>query len=343
MALTNCKECKQEVSTEAKTCPHCGIHNPGIIDNNSRRVGIVVLVVLIFLFLYLFTRHEKVNYQYAENTGISDAKQAEVIKAHQEDKAAQVSSGPIKPIEAPTGKPSTPPQQPSEQAPPRPPVTPAQSKQEAPKPDKSKTISSVDTPQILVMRLLEYALDNGGLSRETEIQQTKLQIESLPKPAEGNKKAARMLNAKGLAASKKGDFKMAVKMLEEANNLDKADIEIVNNLGFSYLKQGNLDSAQQTIILALTLSPDRAAAWENLGELFGVKGDISKAIACFSNAYRFSKERSKMHHYMKTLNGQEKVKNLKNARAKAITWAEKSYPNISKNTKQTAIAAGVSP
>ena len=92
-----------------------------------------------------------------------------------------------------------------------------------------------------------------------------------------------------------------------------------------------MDSAQQTITIALTMSPDRATAWENLGEVFGVKGDVNKAVACFSNAYRFSKDRLKLHQYMKKINEQEEVKNLKQARAKAINWAEKSYLNISKN------------
>ncbi|MDV0602844.1 hypothetical protein RZO85_24540 [Raoultella ornithinolytica] len=30
MALTKCKECKKEVSASAKTCPHCGVKNPGV-------------------------------------------------------------------------------------------------------------------------------------------------------------------------------------------------------------------------------------------------------------------------------------------------------------------------
>ena len=29
MALVNCKECGKQVSTTAKTCPHCGVDNPG--------------------------------------------------------------------------------------------------------------------------------------------------------------------------------------------------------------------------------------------------------------------------------------------------------------------------
>jgi tetratricopeptide (TPR) repeat protein len=103
-------------------------------------------------------------------------------------------------------------------------------------------------------------------------------------------------------------------------------------LGFSYLKQGDLDSAQQTLTIALTLSPGRATAWENLGEVFGVKGDVSKAVACFSNTYRFSKDRLKMHRYMKKLNETEQVKNLKQARGQAIQWAEKSYLTGSEKT-----------
>ena len=338
MALTNCKECKKEVSAEAKTCPYCGIDNPGVsnpgvIDNKNRRVGVVVLALLGFLGIYIFTRHEKLDYQHTEIAGMSENKEADVTKVVQDANTTQSSSEQSKLFRAPAKEVSKPLQQSSVKTLPRLPLTHELPKQNVPAQDKTKNISSVDTPQIMIMRMLEYALNDGGLSHESEIQQTKLQIESLPRPAKGNKKAARAINAKGLASLKESDFNNAVKMFEEANKLAKSDIEIVNNLGFSYLKQGNLDSAQQTITIALTMSPDRATAWENLGEVFGVKGDVNKAVACFSNAYRFSKDRLKMHQYMKKLNEKEDVKNLKQARAKAINWAEKSYLNISKKTE----------
>ena len=332
MALATCKECNEEVSTEAKTCPYCGIDNPGVIDNNNRRVGAVVFALIIFLCIYIFIRHQRLDNQYTENAGISKKEEIDVAKIDQKANATQSSSAP-KSMEAPAEEASTSSQQPSVQTTLRPPVNPEQPQQMKFELDKTKKISLVDTPPKMVMLMLEYALNDGGLSHESEIQQTKLQIESLPRPAKGNKKAARAINAKGLASSKKGDFSNAVKLFEQANKLDKSDIEIVNNLGFSYLKQGNLESAQQAITIALTMSPDRATAWENLGEVFGLKGDASKAVACFSNAYRFSKDRLKMHQYMKKLNEKEDVKNLKQARAKAINWAEKSYLNISKNTE----------
>ena len=295
--LIKCKKCGYKSSGKTTCCPSCGF-NKGEIDNN-RRAAIIALVLFIFLCTYLFTRH--------------DSEQP-------------------KPMEAP-----------AVQANVRPAVTP-QVNQEQPKQevlyqelkqeleqDKTQNTSLADTQQMMVMRMLEYALDDGGLSHESEIQETKLQIESLPKPAKGNKKAARVFNADGLASSKNYDFNNAVKMFEEANKLDKSDIEIASNLGFSYLKQGDLDLAQHAIIIALSMSPDRASAWADLGAVFGLKGDVSKAVACFSNTYRFSKDRLKTHQFMKKLNETEDVATIKQARTEAINWAEKSYPDISIN------------
>jgi Flp pilus assembly protein TadD len=199
--------------------------------------------------------------------------------------------------------------------------------------NKTENTLSADTPQMMVIRMLDYALVDGGLSHESEIQQAKLQIESSPKPIKGNKKAARAINDKGLASSKDYDFNNAVKMFEEANKLDQSDVEIISNLGFAYLKQGDFNLAQQTLITVLTMSPGRAIAWASLGEVFGKIGDVNRAAACFSNTYRFSKDRLKTHQSMKKLNETEDVGDIKQARTKAINWAEKSYPDISENTE----------
>ena len=127
-----------------------------------------------------------------------------MTKVVQDANTTQSSPEQPKPIEAPAKEASKPSQQSSVKTMPRPPVNQELPKQNEPAQDKTKNISSADTPQIMVMRMLEYALNDGGLSHESEIQQTKLQIESLPRPAKGNKKAARAINAKGLASSKKG-------------------------------------------------------------------------------------------------------------------------------------------
>ncbi len=51
MALTKCKECKKEVSTTAKTCPHCGVKNPGMTTKQTLG-GCLVLILLAVGFGY---------------------------------------------------------------------------------------------------------------------------------------------------------------------------------------------------------------------------------------------------------------------------------------------------
>jgi|LSQX01.3.fsa_nt_gb RNA polymerase subunit RPABC4/transcription elongation factor Spt4 len=48
MALKPCKGCSKEVSTKAKTCPNCGIKNPGGSAKNKfvRVFGLIVIVLV---------------------------------------------------------------------------------------------------------------------------------------------------------------------------------------------------------------------------------------------------------------------------------------------------------
>lgn len=50
MALTSCKSCKQQVDTSAKTCPHCGIANPGITAKQQFMGLIILAVIVVFAF-----------------------------------------------------------------------------------------------------------------------------------------------------------------------------------------------------------------------------------------------------------------------------------------------------
>ncbi len=47
MALTPCKSCKKEVSTDAKTCPHCGTRNPGGRTSVAAILGLSLLALLV--------------------------------------------------------------------------------------------------------------------------------------------------------------------------------------------------------------------------------------------------------------------------------------------------------
>ena len=171
---------------------------------------------------------------------------------------------------------------------------------------KNETVAIVQNTSATkssVMQMLDSAVDNGGVGHESEIQEAKLKIESSPKPKKGNKKAARKINDEGHALLNKQDIDGAVAKFSEAHRLDASDVEIANNLGFAYLKQKNLELAQQMLIATLLLAPDRAAAWSNLGDVFALSGDERKAVACYANTYRFSKDMAKTHQFMKKING----------------------------------------
>lgn len=57
MAMTKCKECGQEVSTKATTCPNCGVKNPGVNSGDILK-GIGVLIV-IGLFVSMCSTEDK--------------------------------------------------------------------------------------------------------------------------------------------------------------------------------------------------------------------------------------------------------------------------------------------
>ena len=195
---------------------------------------------------------------------------------------------------------------------------------------KIKTIATdsadlLSDAKAMVISMIDYALIDGGLKNESEIQKTQKRITALPKPIKTNIKEARDFNNNGLALVKKENYDDAVKLFENGNKLNPADIEIVNNLGFAYVKQNQLDSAQQAMITSLAMAPNRAIAWANLGDVYALKNDKSRAVACLANAYRFSRNREKTHQFFKSLNEKENVEQLKQARNEAISWAEKTY------------------
>lgn len=46
MALKPCKSCKHEIDSSAKTCPNCGVANPGV-SAKEQVIGLIFLVVII--------------------------------------------------------------------------------------------------------------------------------------------------------------------------------------------------------------------------------------------------------------------------------------------------------
>lgn len=55
MALTDCKECGRQVSTEADKCPHCGRPAPSetLYDLRTRAVMITLALMLAVFLVYV--------------------------------------------------------------------------------------------------------------------------------------------------------------------------------------------------------------------------------------------------------------------------------------------------
>ena len=55
MALTKCRECKKEISKSAKTCPLCGVKNPGgwLVYQGTGCGGCVPILLAIICALLL--------------------------------------------------------------------------------------------------------------------------------------------------------------------------------------------------------------------------------------------------------------------------------------------------
>jgi hypothetical protein len=69
-------------------------------------------------------------------------------------------------------------------------------------------------------------------------------------------------------------------------------------------------------------------AWFHLGNVFALKNDESKAIACYANTYRYSKSKLNTQQFMKKTNANEKISVLKIIREKAINWAEINFSEL---------------
>jgi Flp pilus assembly protein TadD len=146
-----------------------------------------------------------------------------------------------------------------------------------------------------VQRMLIQSLKND----DEGFNSTRQQLDEIPKPAHQNVKKARILNQQGLDMLKRNDYSAAATTLQKAQELDPADIEIAGNLGYTYLKLGQLNLADQYLIYAISLAPGRSSSWFNLGQVYGSLDNFEKATGAFAAAYRTSRNQSKTADFIR--------------------------------------------
>lgn len=84
MAMTNCKECKAQVSRKAKKCPHCGVDNPGVTAKDYL-VGGVALVIIAAALVTFFSGDEQPEDSVAQAPEMTEAEQAAAEKAEMDE------------------------------------------------------------------------------------------------------------------------------------------------------------------------------------------------------------------------------------------------------------------
>jgi hypothetical protein len=103
--------------------------------------------------------------------------------------------------------------------------------------------------------------------------------------------SARALNAKALQllSGNPPDLNGARLALEQAMQLDPADIETLNNLGYVYGRIGDYRSAQTILIRVIDLAPNRTVAYGNLGYAEAKLGETQAAANHFCQYVRHFK------------------------------------------------------
>lgn len=149
------------------------------------------------------------------------------------------------------------------------------------------------------LKLVQLMVDSSARGDDNALIDLRNMVEELPFVGRGQRREARKLNGQGLAQLGQQQFAPAIEALGRARDLDPADAEIANNLGYAHYKAGQLAEAEKVLRETLAIAPGRAAAWGNLGDLFAVQGKPDKAVAAYRNAYRFSRAPDKTLNYFR--------------------------------------------
>jgi len=139
----------------------------------------------------------------------------------------------------------------------------------------------------------------GAASRDANaVWDAKTEIEELPYPARGDRKAARRLNTTALEKFKADQMADSAADFEKARRADPSDQEIANNYGYMLYRAGKLTEAEAQLRYTLALAPARAAAWANLAEVFGAQGQVQRSADAFVVSHRFSRNPDTTRQYI---------------------------------------------
>ena len=173
--------------------------------------------------------------------------------------------------------------------------------------------NTAGTSQAVELMLGAARADN--LSRDIGEQAV---LRNLPRPERGDRKNAREKNSAGLSALNSGNYRAAVMIFSEGVTADRSDVELVNNLAYALLMDGQFEAAKAKLNGVLAVDIGRSGAWANLGDVFAKMGNQRDAIAAYKLAYYFSRAPEKTFEFFKKRSELDVDEKVRYSSAKAI-------------------------
>jgi Flp pilus assembly protein TadD len=119
--------------------------------------------------------------------------------------------------------------------------------------------------------MIRHAMYEGLVDTEANILEAKGRIEAFDLKStvvQRQRKKAREANVKGLGYIRAWQFAEAVQAFRIAYEADPGDVEVINNLGHAYFREGDFLTAEQWLVRTLTMALGRSSAWGDLGQLY---------------------------------------------------------------------------
>lgn len=143
-------------------------------------------------------------------------------------------------------------------------------------------------------------------------------IDNMVKPARGNRKEARSANDEGLRLMQANNFAGAVNYFNSALMHDPADVEVLGNLSYAYLKNGQLEESILISGYAVRVAPRRAGAWNQIAAAQAQRGANWLAVRAYVVLYALSGDQIKTKDFLTKTSLQDTDERIRNAAQLAL-------------------------
>lgn len=143
-------------------------------------------------------------------------------------------------------------------------------------------------------------------------------LEQEPRPTATDPAAAAAALQRGQAAFRQEDLNAALSAFQQASRSDPGNPDAVNYQGLIYRKLGRLTDSERALQLALALDPDRAVAWFQLAQVYGLEKDDRRALGSLANTYRYAQNPMRAEEILRNIAENETADSLRNAAVAAL-------------------------